>query len=107
MSQDLPSVHLLHRQSSILAIRSDTFSTGEASKPKVWLSPQAAKDVPHVIFRFDATLELAVPVFDDALDNLDANIVYVVDGDREAVLLRIREVLEVGSVKRGAVKVGA
>lgn len=79
----------------------------DAPKAKVRMATQTAKDVANVVVRGYATRKGAVPVGEDAADDLDAGGVEVGDGDVEAVLVRVREVLPVGAGGRRAVEVGA
>lgn len=71
------------------------------------MAPQAAKDVANVVCRGNALFKRAVPVVEDAPDNLDAGVVEVSNGDVEAVLVCAGEMFPVGEGRGRAVKVGA
>lgn len=71
------------------------------------MATQTAKDVANVVARGHTTRKFAVPVGEDAADDLDAGGVEVGDGDVEAVLVRVREVLPVGTGGGRAVEIGA
>lgn len=71
------------------------------------MATQTAKDVADVVARGYPTRKCAVPVGEDAADDLDAGGVEVGDGDVEAVLVGVREVFPVGAGGGRAVEVGA
>lgn len=71
------------------------------------MTTQTTKDVAYVVARGHPTRKGAVPVGEDAADDLDAGGVEVVDGNVEAVLVRVREVFPVGAGGGRAVEVGA
>jgi len=79
----------------------------DAPQSKVGLAAERAKNIANVVGRFDACLERVVPVGEDALDNLDASVVDVVNGNDEAVLIHQPQVLEGRDAGRLSIEVGA
>ena len=79
----------------------------QTARSEIRCSWQAAKDVADVVRRLHTLLEGAVPVLQNALDNLHAGVVDVVDCDEEAVLVEDAEVIEGADAWGRAVKIGA
>ena len=72
-----------------------TLPIGDASKPEIRLTAQTPEDVANVVLRRNALGKSALPPVHDAADDGDARIVYVLDGDAEAILIGQGEVLPV------------
>lgn len=79
----------------------------EASKAKVRVATKTAKDITNIICRRDAAAKSAVPICEDSMNDLNAGIVDVVDGEVEAVLFGTGEVFQIGYARGRTVKVGA
>lgn len=71
------------------------------------MASQAAKYVADVVRRGDALVKGAVPVVENAPDDLNAGVVEVGDGDVEAVLVCAGEMFPVGEGRGWTVEVGA
>lgn len=88
------------------SIRLDRLAVRETARAKVRLAAQGAEHVTNVVGGVDAGLEGRVPPVQDALDDLDAGEVDVVNGRVEAALVHDEQVVVRGHARRGAVEVG-
>ena len=82
-------------------------ATRNAAQPKVRFSAEGAKNIANIVGRLDSSLVSRIPVGKNALDNLDASIVDVVDGNAEAILVYQPKVLKCRHARWLSVKIGS
>lgn len=75
------------------------------SRSKIRCSTEGAKDIANVVGGLDARGELRVPLAEDALHDLDAGNVDVLDGRGVAALVGVEEVVDAVLAGMGAVKI--
>lgn len=87
-SKPCPSFHLNCSQAHVITpSRCDSFAACQASEPEIRIPSEAAKYVAHIITGFDAATVYASPVRHNPLDDFNASVEDVVNGDDEAVLI--------------------
>ena len=101
----------LHRlslgQVTTLSTRLHCHPSRYASRSKVRVSAQAAKDVADIVGRDNTFPKATIPILQNLFDDFDPGDVNIVDGDVEPILRPVCQVAECANIWRWPVEVGA